>query len=183
MARSGDDLQFRSRPRLVQRPGGGRRRDEIIAPLDDDAGETGEELGAGEQLPLFEKRVVDEIMRLDTGERELRLARARPHRIGLRHESEQARFPRAPISGGVAAESGIGAGQAPVIGADEIVALACRNWRGETREGLRKQPRRAALLVEPVELAAPGGEDAAQNESIYARAISLCIGERQRRPP
>ena len=65
-----DKLEFRFWPRLVQFPGSLDRTDHVVSALHDYAGYSLELAGISEQLLVFEKALVHEVMVLDARERE-----------------------------------------------------------------------------------------------------------------
>ena len=60
--------ELRLGPGLVQVPGGLRRRGDVVAALDDHAGNVLQAMGVADELPLLEQALVDEIVVLDPGE-------------------------------------------------------------------------------------------------------------------
>ena len=74
------------------------------------------------------------------------------------------------------------AGQAPVIGLDQVVALGLGDRRQVFLPAVREQEGRA-FLVEPADLGAAHREDAAQHQLADVGGMRLGIGQRQRRTP
>ena len=74
------------------------------------------------------------------------------------------------------------AGQAPVIGGHQVAALGFRDRRDEVLPGIGKE-RVGPLLIEPLELARPQRENAAQDDLADTGRMRLGIGERERRAP
>ena len=65
----GDDAQIGLGPGFVERPGVGERCHDIVAAMDDDAGDVGEPVGVGEELVVaFEEAAVLEVVAFDPGE-------------------------------------------------------------------------------------------------------------------
>src|SRR6202011_5144253 len=76
----------------------------------------------------------------------------------------------------------IGAGQAAMIGGDEVAALAFRDRLQERLEGIG-QDVGGAFLIEPEKLLAAKGKDAAKDQLADPLRMGLGIGEGQARAP
>ena len=76
----------------------------------------------------------------------------------------------------------LGLGEARMVGGDHVAALGRRDLGLIDRERFGKNPA-AALLVEPVELAATEEKDAAQDHVGDTLRMPLRVGESQRRSP
>lgn len=179
----GHQVELGLGPGAVQVPGGARRRADVVAALDDGAGNAAQLVGVADQLAFFHEAGVHEIVVLDAGEGQRRavggvallVARAGQQRDG-------AVFPLAPGLGRAQLLDGVVAGQAPVIGLDQVVALGLGDRRQVFLPAVREQEGRA-FLVEPADLGAAHREDAAQHQLADVGGMRLGIGQRQRRTP
>ena len=77
---------------------------------------------------------------------------------------------------------GVVAGQAPVVGVQQIAALGLGDRREVVLPRVGEEAARA-VLVEPVDLALAQQEDAAQHQLGHALGVRLRVGERERAAP
>jgi hypothetical protein len=180
MAAIGGDDELGFGPFTVQRPGAFHGADHIVTALHDDTGDVANPRGVAEQLVVrFQKALVGKVVGLNTreGESELiLLVAAGKCRIG--QQLRGGAFPTAPDSRRDEPHGGILAGEAPIVGRQQIAALALGNM-GEVRLPCIRIENGSAALVEPVDLLLAEQEDAAHNEFGHTLRVRLGIGESQ----
>ncbi|CFP67388.1 Uncharacterised protein [Bordetella pertussis] len=91
-------------------------------------------------------------------------------------------FPAAPGLGRAQLFGRIVAGQAPVVGRDQVAALFGRDGRHVFFPAVGKQPRRA-FLVEPLHFGAPQPENPAHHQFADMLRVGLRVSQRQGRAP
>ena len=140
--------------------------------------------GVGDELVVaIEEAAVLEVVALDAreGEGVVRLAEGGDaRRVG--QERQRGALPHAPRPRRGELHLLVGAGEAAVVGGDQVAALGLRDRLQVFLEGLRQNVR-GALLVEPQELLAAEREDAAEDQFAHPLGMGLGIGERQARAP
>ena len=130
------DLQLGVGPDLGQRPGGGDRRYDIIAAMDDEAGYALQLLACHTQQPaiLIEKALVDEVMALDPGEGVGKVVFSETGRKrGRAVDGDGFTLPARPRLGGLDPGLVVATGQALVEGGQQIAALFRRDRRNMPR--------------------------------------------------
>src|SRR6185437_12213008 len=103
-------------------------------------------------------------------------------KTGIGHELGGCSLPSAPDLGRRKLHSVVRAGQAAVIGREQIIALSLRDVSKVRLPGIGKEDGSAAL-VKPVNLLLANQEDAAQDDFRHAMRMSLAIGKSQRGAP
>ena len=125
----------------------------------------GETARLGADLVFANESVMDEVMGFDAchGQRHLGAAEAGHHlRAGI--VGGATRLPQCPGLGGGHADDFVVAGEAAVIGAEQITALLGRDLAEEILPVVRENAARA-LAIEPVDIGLAAQEDAAQHQS------------------
>src|SRR5262249_32070211 len=126
----GHDDETRRRPGLVEiprRPGGAT---DVVAALNDHAGDVAQAMRVVDQLALGEKSLVREVVVLDARERQRELVVAvLGDDLEIRQQDDRLALPRAPRSGGAQLLLTIVMRESRVIGLDEIVTLPRRDRR------------------------------------------------------
>src|SRR5690625_4638679 len=159
-----------------------RGADYIIAPLYHHARNMRDPGHVGQNLVFRIKPAsILELMALDPGKGP-RIAAVDRRKRANRPERSRRGLPSYPRPSKAGLHTLILGGEAPVIGADQIIALFHRDWRDELLPSLRVKARRAAC-IEPVKLGARHGEDAAKEQRRNADRMRLRIKQRQRRAP
>src|SRR6185437_7565884 len=97
-------------------------------------------------------------------------------KTGIGHELGGCSLPSAPDLGRRKLHSVVRAGEAAVIGGEQIIALSFRDVSKVRLPGVGKEDGSAAL-VKPVNLLLANQEDAAQDDFRHALGMSLAIGE------
>src|SRR4249919_3500520 len=99
----------------------------------------------------IEEAAMDEVVAFDAGKGEgIGVLRKAAHALGVRQKRHGLALPRAPGARGLELDIGVGIGEPPIIGGDQIVALWQRDWAQIILERFREDPA-AALLIEPFE--------------------------------
>src|SRR6185436_4087018 len=105
------------------------------------------------------------------------------HERGIGEELAGRALPHRPRARRAQAHAAVAARQALVVGAHHVPALLRRDRLEVGLPHVGEDLARAALLVEPLELALAQEEDAAQRERLAARRVRLGVGERERAAP
>ena len=183
MARVGHHDQFRAGPGLVEFPGRAHGADEVIAPLDDDAGNAGEALGIPQELCWLQEGLVDEVMTLDARQGEGKVGAGELMlQVGVFQQGGGSAFPEGPGLGGGQAGDFVIPGEAPVIGLEEILVFLRGNGGQKILPPVREDPP-GAILIEPGDLLRPAEKDAAYNQGGDPLGVGLGIGQGQGRAP
>src|SRR6185437_4303809 len=158
------------------------RADDVVASLDDRAGQVADAWQPVEDLIRRDERIVDEVMRLDAGDRErARVPVQTTAAFRLRQQCRARTLVAVPRLRGRLVNARIGIGQSTIIMRERVGALLRRKEVVEIVPGFRKDASHAA--DEPFDLAARREKDAAQNETEHARRMRLRVNERQCRSP
>src|SRR5436309_10727030 len=124
-----DDLEVGLGPAAMELPRRDHRADDVVPPLDDHGGDVANPFHVLEELVRVpEEGGVDEVVALDPGEGlgELLTPEALDQRrVGA--ELAGPRLPHAPGPRRLGTDGGVGAGQAPIVRAYEVVALLGRD--------------------------------------------------------
>ena len=179
MARFADDAQLRARPALVQQGGVVERADHVVAAVDDLAGNIGEPLHVVENLVFLDEALVDEIVSLDPGQGQGPVRRGEFRQAAWVHpQGGAASLPGCPSLGRGHAREFVLAGEALVVGVEQAVALALRDWPQEILPAVGEDPARA-VAVEPVEVALSAEEYAAQHHRCHPARMRLGVEQAQ----
>ena len=167
----------------MQLPRVGDRAHHVVAPVHDHRRDPREPLRAGQQRPVGEERVVDEVVVLDPceGERE---AITPLTGVGPGEQGRGPRLPRGPRARRGDGDLGVLVVEQAVVRRDVVVArrrdrlLAVRrDERGEVSLPLVGEQVRGLAAVEPVDLHGPAQEDPAQHEFGHPLGMGLGVGE------
>ena len=177
VATVGGDDEVGFGPRTVKRPRAFHGADDVVTALHDYPGDAADARGIAQQLVVgFEETFVDEVVRLNAreGEGELILLVV-AGKGGIGQELEVA--PSQPLQIFAAGESHgrVVAGEAAVVGGEQIDALRLRDV-GEVRLPSVRIEDRSATLVEPVDFLHAEEEDAAEDGLGDPIGMSLGIG-------
>ena len=180
MPRFRADEEFGIRPRGVQVERALHRADHVVAAVHDHAGDVRHLRHVAQQLVVgVEEPLVHEVMVLDARERQ-REARIAVAGFVIPRDAQVTRpaFPDAPRLRGGELRRLVAAGEATMVGVDQVAAFLRRDRREVMRPRIREQARRA-FLVEPLQLPAAQHEDAAQHQLGHPLRVGLRIGQRQ----
>ena len=154
-----------------------------MAALDDDPGNALQPVGIAQQLIGFEPAVVAEEVVLDPGDRDCVIVGGEiGEHFGIGQQGHGHALPHRPDLGRGQPDGGIRAGQAMVIGFEQVVPLAWRDMPAELGPGLGVELARA-VLVEPVILARGAEENPAQNQLADPLWVGLGVCQAEGRAP
>jgi hypothetical protein len=184
VAGGGDDLEVGLGPGFVEVPSVGEGADNIIAPMDNDAGDIPEGVGVfNEPVIGLEKGFVHKIVAFDAGKSVCMMVFGESaEESGVEAELKSAPFPCRPGLGRLLPDLGIRGGKPFVVGLDEVVSFGQRDGSEEFFEEVGKKMV-GAILIKPAELFLPREENAAHDERLDSGGMSLGVSESQRTAP
>ena len=151
--------------------------------MHDETGNARQLVGITQYLVLFQERVIDEVMSFDAGQGQCDVGIAETFDyLGVRSQGGAAAFPDRPELGCRHACNLVGAGQAPVIGRDHVVALVSGDVLPVVFPEIGEQTTRT-ILVEPLQVLVAAQEDAAQHQTQHPLGEGFRIHQTEGRTP
>ena len=183
MAGIGDHHELALGQRLMQFPRTSRRANNVIAALNDNGWNGLNDVYMVENVGLFDKDGVDEVVAFNTGESDSEIqvfGFVKVFRIG--EQATRGHFPTRPFLGCCSPDLDVLAGQAGIVRLDEISLLLFGDVVSVRCKSIREDVARS-ILIEPMKFRGAAHEDTTEHQTQHTLWMMLCVDQRKRRAP
>ena len=161
---------------LAAKKCGIKRGDHIVTTMNNVAGNTRQTISMTQQLIRFQKAIIDKIMRFDTRQTERFMGISKTVQyILITFQSQGRPFPTGPGTGNPQPLQLITAGQALIIGFNQVVLFRRRDRCQKMLPLIGKQAP-GTILIKPAQIILTGQKDSAQNHTQHTLRMRFSVG-------